>query len=376
MTDQVNILIVDDEEADGRALIRGLPSNVRGEFSQPGEVRAEDFDGLDLVLVDYDLGRWARGGEELGPSRRPLNGLALASVLREHVEKAAGDRPVAIALYSAQTEKISAGLADDVREHAIARLHNLEWVFDKRKTGAGMDLADRVAELGRAVRQLPVSWPDKAADSWEPVRSLLGWSDDGRASAQRWQEVRDCRPPVRELAMASQGLALLRWLAHRVLPYPTFLSDDRAVARRLGLPVQRLRQALGTDNDLAVALSDVRYRGALQDYVGPRWWRAGVNSLAIEWAAGPNGDGLHSHLERLAGADLPRLHEIYPVPCINHQYEVMDEPVDAREGVRVAPEDWPAFAEPAWTRRDLARTRERLRTLVLPEDKDLLEPRV
>jgi hypothetical protein len=368
----VQILIVDDEDADGRALGRELPADVRAEVSHPRDLVADDLEGLDLVLVDYDLGQWATSEKRLGPSRRPLNGLALASVLREHIELAAGSRPVAVALYSAQTGRISAGLSDDVREHAIARLHNLEWVFEKKLEDVDTaPLADRVAELARSVRQLPESWPERAADTWGPVQRLLDWHDKQPAADQCWQEVRDCRPPVRELAHASNGLALLRWLAHRVLPYPCFLSDDRAVAWRFGIPVAELRTELASTSELSASLNTVSYKGALANYVGPRWWRAGINGLAAAWQGSGSAE-LHGRLEALAGRPLESLGVEFPVACINTKYEVLDDPIDAQDAVRVAPDDWPPFADQAWTRRDWARTRERLRPLVLPEDADLL----
>jgi hypothetical protein len=370
---KLSVLIVDDEPGDGLTLAGEFGDGVRASVSGPEDVEIEDVLQADLILVDFDLGTWPTSAGTI-PARQPRDGLALTSVLRSAWQSSlTGSRPLAFALYSAQLKPLSGGLSDDVREHAIARLNNLEWVFSKKDLPGHPPLASRVTGLADAVRRLPDPWP-AVPSRYEALQALLGFADAQIAAEACWQDVLACRPPVNELAQASRGLAVLRWLGHRVLPYPCFLSDQRAVAVRLGVESSALGDVLrDPENALTVALGQVRYQGVLGDLLGPRWWRAGVESLAWGWQEGTSDRSrVTSAASALAGRDLPAIAVAHPVLAIDATYAPLSAPVDVGDAVRVAPDDWPPYADQAWMEKQRVRRSQRLRSLVLPEDGDLV----
>jgi hypothetical protein len=129
------VLIVDDTIGDAQRLANDLQAGVVGYPVTPGEVNADRLAAADLVLVDYELRDWDERDNTRELALKPLNGLALASVLREHLDLYV-DRPRAIALYTAHLSEISQALPDEVRQHVVSRLNNLEWVFDKADENA------------------------------------------------------------------------------------------------------------------------------------------------------------------------------------------------------------------------------------------------
>src|SRR4051812_43823989 len=121
----VTVLIVDDQP-DSVAPLK-LQAGV-DEFliRYCHDVTADDLEDADLVLVDYRLDEWPERDNLDAIAVKPLNGLALASVLRTHA-LAHRSRPTAFALHAADLTELSAGVPTDAREQIIARLHNLEW---------------------------------------------------------------------------------------------------------------------------------------------------------------------------------------------------------------------------------------------------------
>jgi hypothetical protein len=383
---EINVAVVDDKRDDGNRLkaeVEERFEDTRVDVFLPDEIRDGDLAETDLLLVDNLLGEWplvwlGTGGEarSVPPARRPYDGLALAAVLRSNMELLREDRPSAVALYTSQPETISAGLSPDVREHAIARIHNLEWVFDKSPEFAAPPLADRVHALARACHDLPGTWPDDANTAKEALREMLGWRAEMPGAELAWEEVIECRPPVHELAVASQGLAVLRWVAHRVLPYPCFLMNEHVLALRLGITDDAINEVVDdAASQLAAALASVRYEGVLEKFVGRLWWRAGVEQLTWDWTSG-SADRAAATRERvveLAGRELAGLTARHPVVVIDESYAIQSEPAEIDDALRVAPDDWPPFADQAWTTIDRARGHPLLRSLVIPEDRHLLE---
>ena len=145
-----------------------------------------------------------------------------------------------MALYTGQARDISGSLPIEVRGHALARLHDVEWVFEKQDA----DAASAIISLAQGVERLPGTWPTDPEEALAELRGLLNLGSEAYAEAA-WDDVLTCHPPVHELSEASHTLALLRWLAHRILPYPTFLIDEFHLATALYLDPQTLSPLLG-----------------------------------------------------------------------------------------------------------------------------------
>ena len=100
------VLAVDDQPDDLRAQLKlGLGDRAIGEVLHPREVELRHLEEADLVLVDYLLTNWPeRDAATL--AMQPASGLALAVLLREHVDKSQQDRLTAFALHSGHLEQV------------------------------------------------------------------------------------------------------------------------------------------------------------------------------------------------------------------------------------------------------------------------------
>lgn len=375
VSDPPVILVVDDQTEDQRAVFRlerGAAS--RFEIVHPEEVDLDLLRAADLVLVDYDIAAWpARNGTvQLG--LRPPNGIALAAVLREHANPL--DRPTGFAIHTAEARQFSL-TPTEPRAHLLARTHNLEWVFSK----GNPDLVGLQADsLAVAIQRLPEKWPAENRVWVEhEVRKLLGLPVDvDAADAVAWlpsaiRDVAQCRPPLSEIVERNHGLLFVRWLLQRILPYPCFLFDSHYLALRLRVTHRSLLEAMA--HGLTGWLQPVAYRGVLSGFLGPRWWRAGVENVLWDLAGGSvPAARLHAKLSAVAGVRLEPLLTSEPVICIDQNYAALPEPCAAEDVVRVIPDEWPLYAAQAWTTVSLAREHPRLLAMVAETDLARVEP--
>jgi hypothetical protein len=365
-TKKPTVLVVDDDLSTARSLEAELGDRARIILTDPSDVEADDLAVADLILVDYTLDDWADRETFRGLADWPRQGLALAAVLRAHTDALAGDRPVAFALYSGRIASIAGTLPTEVRDHVLARLNNLEWVFEKGSTDLGIrigDLADAVVRLGAG------SASEAPAERLERFLALpdAAWADSGRRSVEA------CHPPLHELSEATHMLALLRWFAHRILPYPCFLWDRAHVAAALGITPTSLEQVLSTSNQLRDALDPVAYGGAMSQFLGGRWWRAGIENVVWDTVSDTaDMETRRATLSALARTELEALPS-RPVVPIDADYQPADAPVAVELAVRVQPDDWPPFADDAWTTLECAREDDHLRSLVVESDRPLLD---
>ena len=357
------MLVVDDRPDNSMRL--ALEAEVEVVVVSPEDVTFENLSKASLVLVDYKLDEWQQASN-LCLASRPPDGLALASVLRRHLghgrwddEESAHRRLPAIALHTAELVDLAGHLPHENRHHMLATLNNLEWVFGK----SDADRFVQIVDLSKAMQGL-AEWLD--AD--EPrLSQLLGL--DNEASSRLLDDIESCRPPLHEMSDWSKGLAVIRWLLHRILPYPTMLIDSNHLAARFGvLPTDALQQS-------ADILEDCKYKGILAHFFGPRWWRARVEQKIWEGT-----DGGYSSSEQLVelarvwldptvkGAPGP-----YPVVCVDDNFQSTCNLQPIGMCVRIQPDDWPAYAEPAWMEQDQIRHDPTLRNLVMREDRALLD---
>jgi hypothetical protein len=366
------ILIIDDQ--DGQTGIKSsLESRALAHVKvlHPNDLQDSDLQASDLVLVDFELDHWPERDNLETPSLKPADGLALAAVLRRQVKDKPS--PTAIALYTGKMAELASPLPPENRQHALARLNNLEWVFRKAIPGQESSLAAQLVSLAAAVHELPASWnTPQGGDPFERLGPLLGLSRSGPETDSLFEDVANCLPPLHELSQWSHGLAVLRWFLHRILPYPCFLWDAYRLASRLRLNIADLRAELQPLAPLRKALGHCEYKGILSDFIGPRWWRSRIETFLWTKTKGRSSDVrsvqaliMDASKNRLKTALSPEL----SVVCIDENYQPLGELCRMQDAVRIRPDDWPAYADQPWTTRRLAAESPTLRALVIREDR-------
>lgn len=342
-----NILFVDDvpEEVAGVAQSCEIGANVR--VSHPQDVSNSFLNEADLVLVDFKLEQWAERD----------NALAVSMKLSAHVADLSGSLP------------------PEHREHAIASTTNVEWVF--LKSTPVESLTTQILSLAEAVSELPRNWAfDNRERIQKLLQSLLQIPEDLPWTERILDDVNACHPPVHELSEWSHGVAFLRWLLHKILPYPCFLWDSYYLAARLRVTHESLNRALLGRNEFSSRLETTTYRGILAKFLGQRWWRGGVETLVWDISSGDpfSVTKLQDSLSKLSDGILEPSAEQEPVICLDVNLRPQPTPHAANVAVRLQPDDWPVYADQPWTTIDLARTEPRIAAIVIQQDRDRLNP--
>ena len=360
------VILAVDDEADKleRGLAFALGDAAELVVRHPSDVESEDVRRAHLVLVDYLLEDWPeRDGQPVAFNIR--TGLALATVLREVADESSNSHLTAVALHTAHLADASGRIRPPHSRHVVARLNNLDWVFEK-------DDADRfqgAVQLARAAQSLGRDWPADPSASEARLRHLLSRGDEVGLTERAWDHVRECQPPVHTLGGGPHGVLVLRWLLHQILPYPCFLWDVNWVAARLRISVDDLDRLLASDCELARDLKGLKYTGLMAGFLGNRWWRAAMEDYA--WELGGRSSGrpgqFEQRLRKKAGEDLELVAPHDPVVCLDQELRPrgMASPEDA---VRLRPDYWPPFADAAWMRIDDVRSDPELGAMVEPLD--------
>ena len=255
--------------------------------------------------------------------------------------------------------QLQRGLPTEIREHALARLNDLEWVFEKpTNDAAGAQLAARLLILVDGIDKLGVDWPATAEAASERLLALL--NPPGSVPAEIVvEDVLACHPPAVELSAASDGLAFVRWLLHRIFPYPTFLLDEVHVAARVGVKLNSLVEI--------EEVQPARYDGIFAGFDGPRWWKAGVDKLIFDATQGRPFDtrAVHEALTQLAGAPLDRAAPGAIVATVDADYRPSGL-ASVDDVVQLELDDWPPYAQQPWATIDDARENAGLLARVIP----------
>lgn len=366
-TNQPTILFVDDviDQVDAIArLCEDKASILRRSFD---DVEAADLDTADLILVDFNLKDWEKREHLTQLTLRPGDGLAVAETLRSYYRAKKAAKPVAIAVLSADLVSLTAPFPPTSREHMVANLAKIEWAFQKASPIAGT--ARQLLSLADGVRQLPASWPhDSTSQKDETLHKLLSLPEANWTSAAV-MDVARCHPPVQELSTWSHGLAFLRWMLQRILPYPTFLLDSAQVAIRLGIEPDSFRTGREQNPKFAEWLAPTVFGGLLHDFREARFWRAGVDSLI--WELTQENPFDRPALAKAIREKLPDARPITvknPVASVDKNYDFVGV-ADASECVRLRPDDWPLFADSAWALKLIVQENEALQ-IALEDESD------
>jgi hypothetical protein len=365
------ILFIDDNPPE----IAGIVDQVRKCHAciaeHPNDVTIDQLRDADLVLLDQRLENWEERDGVAAVALQPLDGVALASVLRSHLAKQT-DSPTAFAILSNHVAELAGNLPPEHRAQAIARTHNLEWVFQKH-TKASI-LADQICDLAIAVTALPQRWPVDSEEALENSLVKLLNLPESEWQARALRDVASCHPPVHELSLWSHGIAFLRWFLQRILPYPTFLWDSFYLAARLRCDAAQIDSLINTPG-FAKLFDPAKYSGVLSSFLGARWWRSGVESILWE----------HTNREPFDSSSVRKLlHSATretilttsaKSPIVTRDVN-LGRPVgllDSEMAVRVMLDDWPPYAEEAWVSLEVANSDPLVAALVVESDRDRLE---
>lgn len=376
MTGQPFVLLVDDDPATQEAFALALSGHgVLAKHVLPDDLTTEDLNRASLVLIDEFLANWtAREAVKDDVGLFVRDGLALAAVLRSALDGRGPSHEVtptpkntALVLRTGHLEVLAGGTPAFIRPMTVASRHDLEWVAGKTEVDA--ETLARFAALAVATAALPVAWGDPT-----DLSAQLEWLG---LAQQPWREdaiaqIELCRPPWTVLAATSAGRRWLSWFVQRILPFPTFLVDDRRAASYLGLKPSALDQVLGGNGEAADVLKQARYTGQLATFAGRRWWRAGIaalKQLALETADGRGADDIARALAALHGSDLEALELRHPVFQIDADYNVVEEPLEITEAVRLQPDGWPSYADDPWLASDSIEAEASLAKLIVIDDR-------
>lgn len=387
-----HILFVDDSDQVDPRQLRDLlkPYDVEARLRHPEETFETDLAWANLVVVDYFLTNWPERDDIDSVARKPSDGLAAAASLRsallppltDRLPGSVPPRSVAFALWSSNLKEATFELPEVILPHVFSRENNLEWTFRREDLvkNHGGDL--QIALLAHAVTRLPSQWPSRPSHAERQMIAMLGlfpdetdsvsadssnlWRDDARA------EVVNCRPPIHELSERSHGLALLRWLLHRIFPYPCFLLDEQQLCARLR--VDALEGGTATGLSLIEALLPYEYVGTLAGFGGKRWWRAGIEDwLFTETGGQPGSPRTVAELALRHGGRAS--HEwLRPVIVLNGDLSRSSTFAEVEQTVRIRPDDWPIFADDAFALREEVIADTTLSALVQPADRSLINP--
>lgn len=359
------VLLVDDEP--GRLI--GLQAQIEhlgatAEVVHPLDLESDQLADVHLVSVDQYLGPdWADYlASAAAPSTsatRAADGIAVAAAINSQLR--ARQSVAAIALHTADIDRLGKDIPRRQREPLLSAHFDLDWVFRFDGTEPGEVLAVRLAALSDAVSQLPVPWSaasDDFGSGWLGLDSRTVWSK------YALQQIEDCRPPAHALSANTHGRSVLRWLAQRILPYPSFLIDVAYVSVLLGATEASVQTSLAV-------VSQAQYAGPLADFDGSRWWRAGVQDLLFR--ADTDETALPSErvsaLNAFLGSNLEALTLSQPVIAYDVEGRRLDAPSERRDAVRLQPDGWPVYADDPWALRTQISSDERLAALVVHADR-------
>ena len=365
--DKPSILVIDDKPGElETAVALGLNDRATACVKHPQDVEPSDLNNTDLILVDYRLGYWPKRDDPSIISLQPVNGMALAVVLREKVDELQKGKLTSFALHTGHIEDIQGRLPLATAQHVRAQLNNLEWVFMKDEHRR----YDQMLLLADAVRQLPVKWPEDLHGSASMVQKFLNIDENSVSFERCWRDVKDCRVPVEELFMGGHGILFIRWLLHQILPYPCFLWAKHWVAARFGISIEDLRNALKGNSRLKEDLDSMRYSGILAGFLGDRWWRGAIEDYAWNLVEGHTADvqRLRDALAQRAGTDLDPIEANPAVVCVDRDWRPIDQFLSPMTAITLHPDHWPPFADAAWMNIETVRNDATLQPLVNPLD--------
>lgn len=348
------ILIVDDEPDRSefiRPLLHSHKQEVEVEILHPRDVKDMHLSAASVIVVDHYLEDWEERDSQI-PSLRIKDGMALAAALRSQVNE--GGPSPAIVLRTAWLEKLRGDLPSKSAPYLIAWQHDIEWVLSKADQDSTFLESIQLIEFARAVARLEGLFYQEVSME----RLVSDWLNlDGPDWFEvALDDVSETRPPIHSVAQQTHGASIMRWFLHRILPYPTFLLNDRMIAIKLRVTYEWLMQELTENSELSQELNKFRYQGAFSEFDGCRWWRAGLTNFIVRVTDGRpfDFDTLREAVSSKSCTTPTFLPYSIPVLAVDPDTMQSTQVVNADQAKRITLDGWPTFADDAWvTRSDI-----------------------
>lgn len=356
------ILGIDDAEEELRALI---PDDLERRVIHPNDEKlpeklSEVMGAASLILLDQKF------NDDPQPlSLKAADGASFVSHLRSWSRREGKALPPLILLtndaeaFKNEIPSIGAALPLDGsfvgKEFRIAPALDVEWIQHKPQDNT----PGRIRELAHAFGAAK-----KAAGSdgvsLEELGGLLFLPREKVWTEQAQEELRSARPPVSQKDDASPEPCgpsqIIRWLCHRALPIPGMFLSDLYAAWTLGLSVETfnklasIAEASSAQTGWLKDLDDAEYYGPLDEFIGRRWWKSGIDYLA--WKLDAETDRLKERQAAWAvfapGLEIGQLHSssthvvAWTPDLIEHEIISIDD------AAQLHPPGWPAEALEPW----------------------------
>lgn len=370
------VLFVDDEPDSSVKLLsmEVARDGINVSVLHPRDVKIEDLNLADLVLVDYQIDSWPERDEQASLALKPGDGLALASIFRQAILVEQSARPTSFALLTAKMGALAHPWPREAnREHLLASMNGLEWVFEKQDD----QVADKIISLARTVANIPSEWGENETEN---LLNLLRVGKDAGVRERILSEILAHDPPIHDLRDWTHGISLVRWMLQRVLPYPCFLMDDIRVCARLGLDYEAFSEELNiAGSKIQEMLLPAQYQGMLRGFRRPRWWKAHVEKILWEGTNGNSFDqeSIQRFVIDTVGKELPKAKcNGEPIVCYDEDLLPKRQFSSLNEVVRLRPDYWPSAAEPCWAEIVDVKDNPELSSTVDPADKALISDEV
>jgi hypothetical protein len=167
------------------------------------------------------------------------------------------------------------------REHLLATALDVEWIQHKAEECAKI----RIQQLIWASANVHKAAGNDGA-SLKDIEKLLALPEEVTWADRAREEIRNARPPVNQAESGTpeepRGSSYtVRWLCHCALAFPGLFLSDLYAAWALGISLSEFRAIADcrAETEWLSALSDTEYLGPLDEFLGRRWWRAGIDHL-------------------------------------------------------------------------------------------------
>jgi hypothetical protein len=167
------------------------------------------------------------------------------------------------------------------REHLLAPALDVEWIQHKAEECAKI----RIQQLIWASANVHKAAGNDGA-SLKDIEKLLALPEEVTWADRAREEIRNARPPVNQAESGTpeepRGSSYtVRWLCHCALAFPGLFLSDLYAAWALGISLSEFRAIADcrAETEWLSALSDTEYLGPLDEFLGRRWWRAGIDHL-------------------------------------------------------------------------------------------------
>ncbi len=307
----------------------------------PNEVSVQQLFKSDLVLIDYKINDWTAHLDCDVEIIIPADGLTLAHNIRRILAALPDKTPPAVALITNEYASAANPLPRTTQPYTLARLNGIEWVFRKEE-----QLGAQVESLARACSPKLYSVLEGATteERLEMLTSYLGIESESDKD-DLVEDVAFCAPPIHDLLRWGDGISVLRWLLHRILPYPTMLVADTYIATRAQCNLAQLRAGLKANDN--PTFRSAAYLGPGAALFSDRFWRSKLERLFSDHCPDGSTKAIRRFLADTLDIDLdPCEEQSVELTSLERGYGYDIGPLRDCTGAQI--DDWPPYASSPW----------------------------